>query len=95
MGALTKKGGRPLDMRAIQLDLQEKLYNHPDNHKVIETIYRAALDDNHKNQAAAQKLLMDRMLPISVCDKNADIREKITINISSVEIPDREEKVVN
>ena len=63
--------------------------------KVIETNYRAALDDNHKSQAAAQKLLMDRMLPISVCDKNADIREKITINISSVEIPDREEKVVN
>ena len=58
--------------------MQEKLYNHPDNHKVIETIYRAALDDNHKNQAAAQKLLMDRMLPISVCDKNADIRENIT-----------------
>ena len=44
---------------------------------------------------AAQKLLMDRMLPISVCDKNVDIREKITINISSVEIPDREEKVIN
>ena len=95
MGALTKKRGRPQGMRAIQLDLQEQLYNHPDNHKVIETIYRAALDDNHKNQAAAQKLLMDRMLPISVCDKNADIREKITINISSVEIPDREEKVIN
>ena len=59
------------------------------------SLYRAAFDDNHKNQAAAQKLLMDRMLPISVCDKNADIREKITINISSVEIPDREEKVIN
>ena len=38
---------------------------------------------------------MDKMLPISVCDKNTDIREKITINISSVEIPDREEKVIN
>ena len=95
MGALTKKRGRPQGMRAIQLDLQEQLYNHPDNHKVIETIYRAALDDNHKNQAAAQKLQMDRMLPISVCDKNSDIREKITITINSVEIPDREEKVVN
>jgi len=44
------------------------------------------------------KLLMDRMLPISVCDKNADIadiREEITININSVEIPEREEKAVN
>ena len=41
------------------------------------------------------KLLMDRMLPISVCNKNADIRENITTNIISVEIPDHEEKVVN
>ena len=95
MNKMTKKRGRPPVIRAAQLELQEKLYNRPDNHKVIETIYRAALDDNHKNLAAAQKLLMDRMLPISVCYKNADIREKITINISSVEIPDREEKVVN
>jgi hypothetical protein len=62
---------------------------------VIEAVYRIALDDEHRNQAAAQKLLLDRMLPISVCDKNADIREKITININSVEIPEREEKVIN
>ena len=95
MNKMTKKRGRPPGIRAAQLELQEKLYNHPNNHKVIETIYRAALDNDHKNQAACMKLLMDRMLPISVCDKNAEIREKITINISSVEIPDREEKVIN
>ena len=95
MNKMTKKRGRPPGIRAARLELQENLYNHPDNQKVIDTIYRVALDNNHKNQAAPQKLLMDRMLPISVCDKNADIREKITINISSVEIPDREEKVVN
>ena len=41
------------------------------------------------------KLIMDRMLPISVCDKTADIREKITININTIEIPDHEEKVIN
>ena len=35
MGALTKKRGRPQGMRTIQLDLQEKLYNHSENHKVI------------------------------------------------------------
>ena len=90
-----KKRGRPPGIRAAQLELQEKFYSPPDNHKLIGTIYRAALGDNHKNQTAAQKLLMYRMLPISVCDKNADIREKITINISSAEIPDREEKVIN
>jgi hypothetical protein len=82
-------------IRASQLALQQKLFAHPDNNKVIEAVYRAALDDDHKHQAAAQKLLMDRMLPIPVCDKNTDIKEKITININSVEIPEREEKVVN
>ena len=95
MNEQLKKRGRPPGMRAAQLDLQRQLYEHPDNRKVIEAFYRIALDDEHRNQAAAQKLLLDRMLPISVCDKNADIREKITININSVEIPEREEKVVN
>ena len=37
------------------------------------------LDDHHKNQAAAQKILMDRMLPISTFEKAADSREKINI----------------
>ena len=95
MSKSLNKRGRPAGMRAFQLDLQQKLFEHPDNNKVIEAVYRAALDDDHRHQAAAQKLLLDRMLPISVCDKNADIREKITININSVEIPEREEKVIN
>ena len=95
MDKVIKKRGRPPDMWAKQLDLQEKLYNYPDNHKVTENIYCAALDGNHKNQTAAQKLLLDRMFPISVCDKNADMREKITINIRSVEIRDRGETLVN
>ena len=95
MSELIKKRGRPEGMRAAQLDIQRRLIEHPDRAKVVEAVYRAALDDEHKNQAVAMKILMDRMLPISVCDKNADIREKITININSVEIPNREEKVIN
>ena len=89
------KVGRPKGDAAIINDYKARMLASPKSRKVLETIFDAALDNDHKNQAAAQKLLMDRMLPISVCDKNADIREKITINISSVEIPDREEKVVN
>jgi hypothetical protein len=34
-------------------------------------------------------------LPISSCEKNADIREKIEIRIGSVDNPEREEKVIN
>ena len=95
MSKLPTKPGKPPGIRATQLDLQRQLYEHPDNCKVIEAVYRIALDGEHKHQATAMKLLMDRMLPISVCDKNADIREKITINVNSVEIPEREEKGVN
>ena len=71
------KRGRPAGMRARQLELKQTLLEHPDVPKVIETVIRAALDDNHKNQTAAQKILMDRMLPISTFEKAVDSREKI------------------
>jgi len=57
---------------------------HPDVPKVIETVVRTALDDTHKNQTAAQKILMDRILPISTFDKQLDNREKITIKVSVI-----------
>ena len=79
----------------MQLYLERQLYEHTDNSKVVEAIYRIALDDEYKQQAAAMKLLMDRMLPISFCDKNTDIGEKLLININSLEIAEREEKAVN
>ena len=41
---------------------------------MADRIYAAALDDNHKNLAAWTKLLMDRMLPISVCDPGSPNR---------------------
>ena len=57
---------------------------HPDVPKVIETVIRTALDDSHKNQTAAQKILMDRMLPISTFEKAVDNREKINIVINTI-----------
>ena len=57
---------------------------HPDVLKVIETVIRTALDDSHKNQTAAQKILMDRMLPISTFEKAVDSREKINIVINTI-----------
>ena len=71
-------------MRARQLELKQTLLEHPDVPKVIETGIRTALDDNHKNQTAAQKILMDRMLPISTFEKAVDSREKINIVINTI-----------
>ena len=83
------KRGRPAGMGARQLELKQTLLEHPDVPKVIETVIRAALDDNHKNQAAAQKILMDRMLPISTFEKAVDNREKINIVINTIR-PEKE-----
>ena len=87
------KRGRPAGMRARQLELKQTLLEHPDVPTVIETVVRTALDDNHKNQTAAQKILMDRILPISTFDKGTDLRERINIIIST--IPIKDEKVIN
>ena len=76
-------------MRARQLKLKQTLLEHPDVPKVIETVIRTALDDNHKNQTAAQKILMDRMLPISTFEKAVDSREKINIVINTIR-PEKE-----
>ena len=83
------KRGRPAGMRARQLELKQTLLEHPDVPKVIETVIRTALDDSHKNQTAAQKTLMDRILPISRFEKAVDSREKINIVIHTL-LPDSE-----
>ena len=83
------KRGRPSGMRSRQLELKQTLLEHPDVPKVIEKVVRTALDDNHKNQTAAQKILMDRMLPISTFEKAVDSREKINIVINTIR-PEKE-----
>ena len=89
MSKTSVKRGRPAGMRARQLELKQTLLEHPDVPKVIETVIRTALDDNHKNQTAAQKILMDRMLPISTFEKAADSREKINIVVNTIR-PEKE-----
>ena len=87
------KRGRPAGMRARQLELKQTLLEHPDVPTVIETVVRTALDETHKNQTAAQKILMDRILPISTFDKGTDFKERINIIIST--IPTTQEKEIN
>ena len=71
-------------MRARQLELKQTHLEYPDVPKVLEKVVSAALDDEHKNQAVAQKILMDRIFPISTFEKQFDNREKITINVSVI-----------
>ena len=83
------KRSRSAGIRARQLELKQTLLEHPDVPKVLEKVVRTALDDNHKNQAVAQKLVMDRLLPISTFEKAVDSREKINIVINTIR-PEKE-----
>jgi len=88
----SKKGGNrgqrgrpPGDAAAIN-EFKARLLASPRSQKVLDSIMSAALDDEHKNQAAAWKLLMDRMLPVSYFekDKNPSGRSAVSITITGV-----------
>ena len=76
-------------MMARQLELKQTLLEHPDFPTVIEAVIRTALGDDHKKQTAAQKIFMDRMLPISTFEKAVDNRGKINIVINTIR-PEKE-----
>jgi hypothetical protein len=53
--------------------------------KVIDTVLRKALDDNDKDQVACLKMCMDRLLPVSLFEKDAKgQRNAVTINITGL-----------
>ena len=79
------KRGRPAGMLARQLELKQTPLENPDVPEVIETVVRTALDETYKNQTAAQKILMDRILPIGTFEKQFDNRGRITINVSVID----------
>lgn len=55
-------------------------------HELIEKAIEVALDDSHGGQMTALKLLVDRLLPMSMFDeaKNATSRPSISINITGL-----------
>ena len=59
------KVGRPPGDASIINEYKARMLASPKSKKVLDSILDAALNDDHKNQAAAWKLLMDRMLTIS------------------------------
>jgi hypothetical protein len=87
-----KKGGRgavgrPKGDAAIINEYKARMLNSPRSRAVMDAIFDAALDPDHKNQAAAWKLVMDRILPVAAFEK--DIvkdagRSAIQINITGV-----------
>lgn len=81
------KVGRPKGDAAIINEYKARMLASPKSREVLETIFRAALDDDHKHQAAAWKLVMDRVAPIAAFEKDVvkdGGRSSIQINITGV-----------
>ena len=90
--AAVKKGnravrGRPKGDAAVMNEYKARMLASPKSAKVLEAIFNAALDDDHKNQAAAWKLVMDRIAPTALFEKDVikdGGRSAIQINITGV-----------
>ena len=81
------KVGRPKGDASIINESKARMLASPKSAKVLETIFDAALENEHKNQAAAWKLLMDRILPVGAFEKEVTKdgnRSAIQINITGV-----------
>ena len=78
--------GRPKGEGTIMKEYRARMLNSPRSKKVLDAIFEAALDDDHKNQAAAWKIIVDRIVPVSGFEKEAGSlqRAAIQVNISGV-----------
>lgn len=79
--------GRPKGDAAIINEYKARMLNSPRSRAVMDAIFEAATDPDHKNQAAAWKLVMDRILPVAAFEKDVikDAgRNAIQINITGV-----------
>jgi len=78
--------GRPAGDKAIMDEFKARMLNSPKSARVLEAIFDAALDDNHKAQGAAWKLIVDRIVPVSSFEqvKQGGGAPAISINITGL-----------
>lgn len=74
--------GRPRGDNYAMEQFKARLIASPRSGAVIDSILKAALDDDHKNQAAAWKLLIDRLLPLSYFEKDKLTGGKPSVSIT-------------
>lgn len=78
------KVGRPAGDNSRIAEFKARLLSTTGN-KVIDTVLRKALDDSDKDQVACLKMCMDRLLPLSMFEKDAKgQRNSVTINITGI-----------
>jgi hypothetical protein len=90
------KVGRPAGDAARINEFKARLLGTSGD-KIIETLIHKALDVNDKDNMAALKLCVDRLLPLSVFDtaKNGGTTPQISINITGLTSPTVDAGVVD
>ena len=86
-GATGLSRGRPKGDAAIINEYKGRMLTSPKSRKVLESIFDAALNDDHKHQAAAWKLIVDRIVPVGAFEKDVVKgagKSAIQINITGV-----------
>lgn len=84
---LKRPVGRPKGSATIMNEYRDRMLASPKSKRVLEAIFDAALDSEHKNQAAAWKLVIDRIAPVAMFEKEVvkeGGRSAIQINITGV-----------
>lgn len=82
--------GRPKGTAAIINEYRDRMLNSPKSAKVLEAVFNAALQDGHPHQAAAWKLVLDRVAPLSAFDTSKGSNggaPSISINITGLNSP--------
>lgn len=81
--------GRPAGDKAIMDEYKARMLNSPKSARVLEAIFDAALDPDHKAQSAAWKLIVDRIVPVSSFEqvKQGGSTPSISINITGLTSP--------
>ena len=90
------KVGRPAGDAARINEFKARLLGTSGD-KIIETLIHKALDPNDKDQIAALKMCVDRVLPLSMFDaaKNSGQTPQISINITGLNNPTVDAGVVD
>tara|TARA_B110000093_G_scaffold136348_1_gene146104 strand:+ start:571 stop:939 length:369 start_codon:yes stop_codon:yes gene_type:complete len=79
--------GRPKGTQAIINEYRDRMLASPKSAKVLDAIFSAALDDEHKHQASAWKLVMDRIAPTAAFEQEitkGSGKSAIQINITGI-----------
>ena len=79
--------GRPKGTAAIINEYRDRMLASPKSAKVLDAIFSAALDNEHKHQASAWKLVIDRIAPTSAFEQEiikGGGKSSIQINITGV-----------